>query len=328
MSLTKEQLIKLYTDMLLTRKVDELMVKGITEGKVLSFFHSGQGNEAYALGMASFHRPDDIVYPNHRGHAIAAFIAKAEKMDDINTVVAEHYGKATGFGGGITGFHGANPDRQMYGGGATIGSAFSISVGLALAAKKNGRGQVTICGFGDGSTGRGPMHEAMNMASVWKLPIVWICENNLYAQYMPIKDAYPNENIADMAPAYNMPGSIVDGQDVIAVYEAVQKGVERARKGEGPSLIECKTYRFRSHGEGVPDLLHYDPRPQAEIDTWKKRDPIQLFQKKLLKEKVLTQADVERIERETQAYVDAADKYAMESPQPDPAILKKLVYAD
>ncbi len=328
MSLTKAQLTRLYTDMVLARKVDELMVKGMVEGKVLSFFHSGQGNEAYAIGMAAFHRPDDIVYPNHRGHAISVIIARADKMEDVRGVVAEHYGKATGFGGGITGFHGANPEKGMYGAGGTIGTAFSIAVGLALAAKKNGKGQVTICGFGDGSTGRGTMHEAMNLAAVWKLPIVWICENNLYAQFMPIKDACPNENIADMAPAYNMPGITVDGQDVIAVYEAVQVAVERARKGEGPSLIECKTYRFRAHAEGAPDVSHYEPRPQAEIDAWKKRDPILLFQKKLIKEKVFTQADVERIDREIQAFVDATDKYSLESPQPDPAILGKMVYAD
>jgi pyruvate dehydrogenase E1 component alpha subunit len=328
MSLTKEQLVQLYTNMVLTRKIDELIVKGIAEGKVVAFFHSGQGNEAVAVGIASFLRKDDYVYPNHRGHGMAACVARSDDIRDIKYALAEHYGKSTGFGGGITGFHGADPEKGMFGGGGTIGSAFSISVGLALAAKKNGRGQVMVCCFGDGSTGRGPMHEAMNMAAVWKLPIIWVCENNQYAQFMPIKEAIPNENVADYARGYNMPSVVVDGQDVLAVIEAVHQAVERARKGEGPSFVECKTYRYRAHGEGVPDLVHADPRPQAEIDAWKKRDPILLLHKKLLKDKVLTQAGVEKIEHETQAITDAAEKFSMESPVTDSAILEKLVYAD
>jgi TPP-dependent pyruvate/acetoin dehydrogenase alpha subunit len=156
--------------------------------------------------------------------------------------------------------------------------------------------------------------------------VVWLCENNLYAQWMPIKDAFPREDIADLAHGYNMPGIVVDGQDVIAVHEVVDAAVERARKGEGPSLIECKTYRYRVHSEGSADIAHTDPRPAAEIEAWKKRDPIKLFQEKLLKEGILTPADVDRIEKEVMAEVDDADKFALESPQPDPAILDGLVY--
>jgi len=328
MSLTKEQMIKLYINMVLTRKTDELMIKGIADGKVTAFFHSGQGNEAVAVGVPAFLRPDDYMYPHHRGHGIACCISKGVERGDINILIAEHYGKATGFGGGITGFHGANPERGLFGGTGVIGSQFPVSVGWALAAKKNGKGQVCVCCFGDGSANRGTMNEAMNLAAVWTLPIVWVCENNLYAQFMPVKAAHPRENIADLAAVYNMPGVVVDGQDVVAVHEAMQIAVERARKGEGPSMIEFKTYRYRAHGEGVPDLIHADPRPQSEIDAWKKRDPIQLFQKRLLKEKVLTQADVDKIDHEMKAIVEAADKFAMESPLPDPKVLEKLVYAD
>jgi TPP-dependent pyruvate/acetoin dehydrogenase alpha subunit len=230
--------------------------------------------------------------------------------------------------GGIAGFHGVDAEHGIFGAGGTIGSQFPVSTGWALAAKKNGRGQVTICGFGDGSSNRGTLHEAMNLAAIWKLPIVWVCENNLYAQFMPLKDAYPREDIADLAAGYNMPGVIVDGQDVIAVHEAVQAAVERARAGEGPSLIECKTYRYREHSEGSADIAHTDPRPAEEIESWKKRDPIKLFQKQLLEQGVLTEADVERIEAEVTAETAEIEKFALESPVPDPDILQKALYAD
>jgi len=325
MALTKEQLIRLYTNLVLARKSDEVIVKGIQEGKVVSFYHSGQGSEAVGVGVATFLKNDDYLYPHHRGHGIAYILSKG---GSIGAFIAEHYGRATGMAGGLAGFHPVDPEHGIFGSAGTIGSQFPVSVGWALAAKKNGKGQVTVCCFGDGSSNRGTMHEAMNLAAVWKLPIVWVCENNLYAQFMPIKDAYPREDIADIAAGYNMPGVVVDGQDVIAVHEAIQAAVQRARRGEGPSMIECKTYRYRMHSEGGTDIVHYEPRPQAEIEAWKKRDPIKLFQKKLLDESILTQADVDRIEREAQAVVETAEKFALESPKPDPEILPKLLYAE
>jgi len=182
--------------------------------------------------------------------------------------------------------------------------------------------------FGDGTSNRGTFHPAMNLSSLWKLPIVWVCENNLYAQWMPIKDAYIREDIADLAAGYNIPGVVVDGQDVIAVYEAVQAAVARARGGEGPSLLECKTYRYYAHTIGTRDDAHANPRPAEEIEAWKKRDPIRLFEKKLLEQNVLTQADIERIDRESTGEIEEAERFAMESPLPNPDILEKALYAD
>ncbi len=325
MALNKEQLTRFYTNMVRARKTDEMVVKGLQEGKVVSFYHSVQGSEAVGVGVCTFLRDDDYLYPHHRGHGIAYLIGKRAS---IKGFVAEHYGKATGLAGGVAGFHGVDPEHGIFGVGGTIGSQFPVSVGWALAAKKNGKGQVAVCCFGDGSSNRGTLHEAMNMAAVWKLPIVWVCENNLYAQFMPLKDAYPREDIADLAAGYNMPGVVVDGQDVIAVHEAVQAAVEKARAGDGPSLIECKTYRYRVHSEGSPDISHVDPRPQEEIEAWKKRDPIKLFQEKLLEQEVLTQADIERIDAEATAEIEEVERFAIESPQPDPDILHKLLYAD
>ena len=325
MELEKEQLIKLYTNLVRARKADEVIVKGLYDGKVVSFYHSGQGEEAVGVGGCTFLRNDDYMYPQHRGHGIAHIIAKGASPKGF---IAEHYGKATGSCNGIAGFHFVEPELGILGYCGTIGSTFPISLGWGVAARKRGKGQVVAAFFGDGASNRGTLHEAMNLASVWKLPIVWVCHNNLYAQWMPIKDAYAKEDVADLAAGYGMPGVVVDGQDVIAVHEAVQAAVERARVGDGPSLVECKTYRFRAHNEGARDIAHVDPRPQEEVEAWKKRDPINLFQEKLLEQGVLTQADIERIDAETTAEMEEAERFAMESPVPSPDILEKALYAD
>jgi pyruvate dehydrogenase E1 component alpha subunit len=145
---------------------------------------------------------------------------------------------------------------------------------------------------------------------------------------MPIKDAYAKENIADLAGSYGMPGQVVDGQDVVAVHEAVQTAVERARAGEGPSLVECKTYRYRAHVEGVPDISHAEPRPAEEMEAWKKRDPIKLFGERLLEQGVLSQDDIDRIDHEVAQEIDEAERFAMDSPAPDPAVLQQALYAE
>jgi len=325
MKLEKEHLVRLYTNLVRARKLDEVCIKGLYEGKVVAFFHSGQGEEAVGVGGCTSLRSDDYIYPHHRGHGIAHVISKGLEP---KAFLAEHHGKATGAAGGIAGFHAAAPELGIMGAAGTIGSQFPVSAGWALAAKKRGKGQVVVCFFGDGSSNRGTLHEAMNLAAVWKLPVVWVCENNLYAQFMPIKDAYAREDIADLATGYGMPAVVVDGQDVVAVHEAVQVAVEKAREGEGPSLIECKTYRFRGHVEGVPDISHVDPRPQEEVEAWMKRDPIKLFREKLLERGVLTPADIKRIDDEATAEIEEAERFAIESPLPDPAILERCLYAD
>ena len=325
MALNKDDLILLYTNMVRARKMDEAMIKGLQEGKVVSFYHSVQGSEAVGVGVTTFLRNDDYIYPHHRGHGVAYILGKGAS---VGAFYAEHYGKVTGMAGGVAGFHGVDAEHGILGTAGTIGSQFPVSAGWALACKKNGRGQVTVCCFGDGSSNRGTLHEGMNFAAVQKLPVVWVCENNLYAQFMPIKDAYAREDIADLAAGYNMPGVVVDGQDVIAVHEAVQAAVERARAGDGPSLIECKTYRYRSHSEGSRDIAHVDPRPAEEIEAWMKRDPIKLFREKLLGQEVVTQADVEQIDREADEWAAEIEKSATESPVPDPAILDKIVYVE
>ncbi len=322
--LSKKQLLTLYRNLVRTRKYDELNVRLMAEGKLLTFYHSAQGHEAIGVGGCSFLREDDYLYPHLRGHGLPYLISKGA---DPKAVVAEHMGKETGCGRGITGIHGADEELGILGGGGTIGSAFVLSVGFALAAKKRGQGQVAVCFVGDGSVQRGQAHEGMNMAGAWKLPVVWVIENNLMAWHTPVEDVCPLEDLADMAKAYNMPGVVVDGQDVVAVHEAIQPAVERARAGKGPSLIECKTYRFRPHSEGRPDVLHNEPRSEKEIKKWKKRDPVKLFREKLLKQGVLTEKTAEEIDQEYDAEIEEAERFAVESAYPDPAILPKIVYA-
>jgi len=187
---------------------------------------------------------------------------------------------------------------------------------------------VVVCFFGDGSTGRGTMHEAMNMAANWKLPIVWVCENNGMGQFVPIEDAYPLDDIASIASAYGMPGVVADGQDVVAVAEAVMAAVERARSGKGPSLIECKTMRFRPHAEGMPDWRHSETRSPEEVEAMKAKDPVLLYQNRLLERGILNQEEIERIDRETAAEVEALERDCEGAPYPEAAILEQALYAD
>jgi TPP-dependent pyruvate/acetoin dehydrogenase alpha subunit len=327
MKLTKEQMMKLYKNMVRVRKLDEVMVKALLAGKIPSFFHSQQGQEAVGVGVCSFLRKDDYLMFSHRGHGIGKTLPKGVPP---RAIIAEHYGKVTGSCGGMSGFHTADMELGIPGISGTLGGGFVLAAGLGIATILRGEGQVVVCIEGDGTYCRGTFHEAAIMAANWNLPIVWVIENNQYMTFTPICEYYPMENIADLAFGYGMPGVVVDGQDVIAVYEAAQNAVDRAREGKGPSLIECKTYRFRSHAEGVPDIKGTELRPQEEIEMWKKRDPVNLFREKLLKEGVFKQVDVDRIDREAAEEMEAAERLATEDPMTaDPEIfLKRALYAN
>jgi len=326
MAITKETMIEMYTLMIRSHKMDNLMIKSLADGKVVSFYHTLRGEEAVGVGGVLPLRKDDLLYPQHRGHGIAHILAKGGSPKEF---IAEHYGRATGMSYGQTGFHIVYPEIGILGYSGTIGSNFPAALGFGVAAKKNGKKQVVGCFFGDGAFTRGVTHTALNTSVVWKLPIIWVCHNNLYAMWMPLKDAYNKADIADVAGSYGMPGVVVDGMDVVAVYEVVEAAVERARAGEGPTLIEAKTYRFLSHSEGTRgDVIHDGFRDKEEVEAWKKRDPIKLFEDKLLKQGILTQEDIKRIDQEATAEAEEADKFALGSPWADPALLEKTVYAE
>lgn len=316
MSLSNEDLILLYRNMERNRALDTVVRYSVAAGKLASFWHSGLGQEATGVGPATFLRPDDYLMYSHRFPS--QVLAKGM---DPKAFLAEHYGKSTGCCGGRNGYHAVDLANGMVGINGILGSIFSITAGLGIACKKRGQGQVVMACFGDGTAGRGPLHEAFLMAANWKLPIIWLNENNKYGMFVPVEDSFPLKDIADLAAGYGIPGVVVDGQDVVAVWEAVDEAVARARRGEGPTLLECKTYRFALHCEGIADMRGGEVRTKEEIELEASRDPIFLFRTKLLEQGLLTEEMVAHIQAEAKAEMEAAEKFADESPLPDPATL-------
>jgi pyruvate dehydrogenase E1 component alpha subunit len=322
--LSTQQLLHLYRSMVRTRAFDQLNVRMAAEGKLLTFYHSAHGHEAVGNGAAAVLRDDDYLFTHHRGHGLPYVIVRGA---DPKACIAEHLGRANGWGGGITGFHAVDRRLGILSSAGTIGSGFVLSAGYALAARKNGKGQVAMCFSGDGGVQRGQFHEAMNLAAAWKLPVIFVVENNGMSWFTPTRDTTAIENVADLAKGYNVPGEVVDGMDVLAVYRAAEAAVERARAGGGPTLLDCKTFRYRSHSEGRPDVCHYQPRSKEEIATWMERDPVKSLEKRLLEDKVLTAELVASIAKEADEETAAAAKASFESPFPDPARLRDMVYA-
>jgi acetoin:2,6-dichlorophenolindophenol oxidoreductase subunit alpha len=323
--LTKDEMMLLYVNLVRTRKLDEVMVGGLLAGKVGGHWTSQFGQEAVGVGATTFLRRDDYLLYGHRGHGITTTIPKGLPP---KAFIAEHYGRDAGGCHGVGLFREFDADLGIVGLSGTLGGNFVVAAGLGIGAKMRGKGQVVICNEGDGTYGRGTFHECALMSANWKLPIVWGIENNQYMIYSHVSELYPKENMADLAFGYGMPGIVVDGQDVAAVAEAYRSAIERARAGEGPSLIECKTYRIQPHVFGMADLRGSTPRPQEEIDAWKNRDPIDLFEKRLLEEGVITKADIDRIHRDAKEEMEEAERFASESPPPDPELLQRALYAE
>jgi pyruvate dehydrogenase E1 component alpha subunit len=301
------------------------MVGGLLAGKVGGHWTSQVGQEAVGVGASTFLRNDDYILYGHRGHGITTLIPKGLPPEAF---IAEHYGRAAGGCHGMAFFREFETDLGIVGLSGTLGGNFVVAAGLGIGAKMRGKGQVVVCNEGDGTYGRGTFHESALMAANWKLPIVWGIENNQYMIYSHVSELYPKDNLADLAFGYGMPGVVVDGQDVVAVAEAFASAIERARAGEGPSLIECKTYRIEPHVFGMADLRGATPRPREEIDSWKRRDPILLFQERLIHEGILTEADVERINNDAKNEMEAAERLASESLPPEAGILQRALYAE
>ncbi len=325
MTLTADKKIMLYTNLVRTRMLDELMVEGFHAGKYGPFFHSVQGQEAIGVGACTFLRKDDYMMVSHRGDGLCEVTSKGYPMKYF---IAEHYGKANGSCHGLSGYAICDLEYGILGMGGTIGEQFTVSSGAGVGAKRRGKGQVVTSFFGDGATGRGTFHTALLMSANWKLPVVWLCSNNGMGMWVPLTATYPKQNLADLAFGYGIPAAVVDGQDVIAVYEAVQEAANRARAGEGPSFIEFKTCRFRAHSENHRDIVQNGIRPEAEIDKWKERDPLELFRKTLLDEGILNQELIERIQLEATQELEDAERYALEDPYPDASILETALFAD
>lgn len=289
---------------------DQQAMRLMQEGKVLAGYHSGRGQEAIPVGAITPLRDSDCIMYTHRGFGYT--IQKGMSMVDMFADLMANVGGSTGgLGAGIP--HFAEPELGILGQGGTLGTCFPIAAGAAFSAKYRNTDEVTVCFFGDGTSNRGTFHEALNVAAVWKLPVVWICENNHYAVSVP-SDRSIAGRIVDRAIGYGIPGRSVDGMDVVAVFEEVTDAVARARSGEGPTLIEAECYRFRGHHEGDPQVY----RGGGEIDEWRQRDPVQSHKQRLIDNQIATVETLDNLHVQIAAEVDAAAKEAEKFPMPGP----------
>ena len=319
MTLSKEELLRLYESMQKIRKFEEEVSVQFANGSIPGFVHLYIGQEAVAVGACASLNPDDYITSTHRGHG--HLIGKG---GDLNKMMAELYGKETGYCRGRGGsMHIVDVGLGILGANGIVGAGTQIAAGAGLSAAVRKSGQVVVCFFGDDASTEGMFHESANLASVWNLPIIFVCENNLYGQFTPYAKHSKVPDVADKAKAYGMPSMIVDGNDVMAVKAATDTVVERARAGNGPTLIECKTYRWSGHYEG--DVYSY--RDEEEIEEWKKKCPIANFRAKLIAEGVAYEDELDAIEQSVEDAVKAAVEFADESPEPDPATVTENVFS-
>lgn len=310
---------KIYKTMNEIRYFESKALSLFEENKLRGSVHLYIGEEAIASTVCSSLRDEDFIASTHRGHGHC--IAKGARLD---YAMAELMGKSTGYCKGRGGsMHIADLTKGNLGANAIVGGGIPIVTGAGLAAKMQGTDQVAVAFFGDGASNQGTFHESINMASVWKLPVIFICENNGFGITVPVKQSTSVENIADRAHGYNIPGYVVDGNDVEAIDEAFQKALARAKAGEGPSLIECKTYRWIGHWTGDPQVY----RTREEVEEWKKKCPIKRYREKLIGYGYYTAEELDAIEAAAIKAADDAAEFALNSPEPDPAhVLDDVFY--
>lgn len=318
-ALSKNTIAGFYETMLKIRFFEERVEKMFIAGEIPGFVHLYIGEEAIATGVCANLRKEDYIESTHRGHGHT--IAKGA---DINRAMAEILGKRTGFCKGKGGsMHIADFSVGMLGANGVVGGGYNLAVGAALACKMKKKDNVSVVFFGDGASNRGTFHEAANMAAIWKLPVIFLCEMNCWASTTPYRTTTSVENISDRAAGYGMPGVIVDGNDVFEVYKVVKTAVERARQGDGPTLIEAKTYRIKGHFVGDPELY----RTKEEVQRiFEETDPIKKFEKKAIKESLMTKKEMEDMRKTVERIIDESVEYARNSPYPEPSELFDDLY--
>jgi 2-oxoisovalerate dehydrogenase E1 component len=311
---------RIYSTMFRIRRFEEFTMELFQAGNVKGTAHSYIGEEAIAAGTCANLRPDDYIGSYHRGHGHC--IAKGA---DTSKMMAELMGRATGYCGGLGGsMHIANMELNILGANGIVGAAMPLGTGAALAVKLRGGDQVVIAFFGDGASNQGIFHESINLASVWKLPIVFICENNQYALSTSYKATTSVANIAERAVAYGIPGQTIDGNDAVEVYRVAGAAIARARAGQGPSLVEALTWRWGQHSMRTAVR---DPRTQEEMDRWMARDPIKRMEQRVFKEQSIAPARIESIQAAAHAELSGAVQFAQDSPEPTPEAMRAAVYA-
>lgn len=305
--------------MLTIRHFEERAVALYRAGEMRGTTHPSIGNEATAVGVMLALLPSDPITSTHRGHGHT--IAKG---GDVNRMMAELLGKATGYSGGKGGsMHIADMEKAMLGANGIVGAGIGLATGAALTARLQGSGAVAVSFFGDGALNQGLLHECSNLAAIWKLPVVYVCENNQYAQSARSDWHIAGGNPAGRAAAYGLPGVDVDGMDFFAVHAAARDLVARARRGEGPSYLVCNTYRYHGHHAGDP--LNY--REKAEVESWRTRDPLDRFKREVLERGTMTDATIQALEARVITEIDEAERFAKESPEPTVDQLMTDIYA-
>ena len=316
----RETLLRLLYQMILIRRFEEKSAEAYTLGKIGGFCHLYIGQEAVAVGALGALRPDDYVLTSYRDHG--HIIAKGTSPDEV---MAELYGKAGGCSAGKGGsMHLFDSSVNFLGGHGIVGGQIPLATGVAFAAKYRGTDQVTLCFFGEAAVNQGAFHESLNMAQLWKLPCVYICENNQYGMGTSLERAMSLQDVSQKAPAYNMAGEFVDGMDVLAVYEATKRAVTRAREESLPTLIEVRTYRFMGHSMSDPGNY----RTRAEIEKHQERDPIKVFTQNLKEKNIVDDSAIADMEKRAREEVERAVQFAESSPEPAPEKLFTDIYAN
>jgi len=318
MAMDKAAALGLYRTMVLIRRFEEMLYHLFSTRDMPGSMHQYNGEEAVAAGVCAHLRRSDYLTSTHRGHGHC--IAKGA---DLRGVMAEMFARSTGCCRGMGGsMHIADFGVGMLGANGIVAGGIPIAVGAGLTCQVQGRGAVSVAFFGDGATNEGAFHEAVNLAAVWRLPVLFVCENNLYGFSTHYRRVTAVENLADRAASYGIPGHVVDGMDAAAVYEAAEDIVAAARGGGGPALLECKTYRFRGHSRFEPSSY----RTQEELELWKKRDPIMQMEARLGAIGA-SKAELAAVEAEASRLIDEAVKFAEESPEPAPDDWRRYLYA-
>ncbi len=295
--------------------VDDLFARGLVHGTM----HLSIGQEASAVGSVFALRAEDYILSTHRGHGHC--IAKGA---DINLMMAEFLGKETGYCRGRGGsMHIADMQGRNLGANGVVGGGIPLAVGVGLSLHMRATGEVVMCFFGDGAANQGAFHEALNMTAIWRLPVVYVCENNQYGMSMSTQRAFNIDRVSQRADSYGMAGVTVDGNDIVAVYDAASEAVGRARSGGGPTLVECMTYRWKGHSKSDQELY----RTKEEIEAWKRKDPIKMFRELLVSEGTLDEEEFASIEEEASRTIAAALEFAKSSPEPDADTILEGVYA-
>lgn len=320
MEFTKDQLIKIYHDMLTIRRFEETVYETYRNGQIRGIAHLYIGEEAIAVGACAALRRDDYVTSTHRGHGHC--IAKG---GDVNLMMAELMGKRTGYSKGKGGsMHIFDREVGILGANGIVGGGIGMAVGAALAIKKRKGDQVVVAFFGDGGANQGVLYEGMNLAGVWSLPVIFLCENNHFGEFTPYRTVTSGDTIAARATGFGLPGVRADGNDVCHVAETVGQAVARARRGEGPSMIECVTYRHYGHHSGDPGVRY---RSKDEIEEWKRRDPIEKLGSTLVSSYGVPPLELEAIDAGVQGKMKEAVAFGLDSPLPDPSEVTENVYA-